>query len=59
MASGKLLDLHRPRKIEARNGVGGEMFTEIAAKGDQRETLKRSGLYYLLRLRAFQEDRNP
>jgi hypothetical protein len=37
----------------------GQMFTEIAAKGDQREALKRSGLYYLLRLRAFQGDRRP
>jgi hypothetical protein len=36
----------------------GQMFTEIAAKGDQREALKRSGLYYLLRLRAFQQ-RHP
>lgn len=35
----------------------GQMFTEIAAKGDQREALKRSGLYYLLRLRTFQEER--
>ena len=34
----------------------GQMFTEIIAKGDQREALKRSGLYYLLRLRAFQEE---
>jgi hypothetical protein len=37
----------------------GQMFTEITAKGDQREFMKRSGLYYLLRLRAFQEDRKP
>jgi hypothetical protein len=35
----------------------GQRFTEITAKGDQRETLKRSGLYYLLRLRAFHEQR--
>jgi len=34
----------------------GQMFTEIIAKGDQREALKRSGLYYLMRLRAFQEE---
>jgi hypothetical protein len=33
----------------------GQLFTELTAKGDQREALKRSGLYYLLRLRAFQE----
>jgi hypothetical protein len=32
----------------------GQFFTEIMAKGDQRETLKRSGLYYLLRLRSYQ-----
>jgi hypothetical protein len=37
----------------------GQMFTEITAKGDQREALKRSGLYYLLRLRAFQEEHKP
>jgi len=34
----------------------GQMFTEITARGDQREALKRSGLYYLLRLRAYQEE---
>jgi hypothetical protein len=33
----------------------GQMFTEFIARGDQRDALKRSGLYYLLRLRAFQE----
>jgi len=37
----------------------GQMFTEMSAKGDQREALKRAGLYYLLRLRAFQEERAP
>jgi hypothetical protein len=37
----------------------GQMFAEMTAKGDQREALKRSGLYYLLRLRAFQEERKP
>jgi hypothetical protein len=37
----------------------GQMFTEITAKGDQREALKRSGLYYLLQFRAFQEERKP
>jgi hypothetical protein len=37
----------------------GQMFTEITARGDQREALKRSGLYYLLRLSAFQEERKP
>ena len=37
----------------------GQMFTEITAKGDQREAMKRSGLYYLLRLRAFQEKHKP
>ena len=34
----------------------GQMFVEMTAKGDQREALKRSGLYYLLRLRAFQKE---
>jgi hypothetical protein len=33
----------------------GQKFTEITARGDQREALKRSGLYNLLSLRAFQE----
>jgi hypothetical protein len=37
----------------------GQMFAEITARGDQREALKRSGLYYLLRLRAFQAERKP
>lgn len=35
----------------------GQMFSEFTAKGDRREALKRSGLYYLLRLRAFHEQR--
>jgi hypothetical protein len=37
----------------------GQMFVEMTAKGDQREALKRSGLYYLLHLRKFQEERTP
>ncbi|TWA99691.1 hypothetical protein [Bradyrhizobium stylosanthis] len=37
----------------------GQMFVEMSAKGDQREALKRAGLYYLLRLRAFQAERAP
>jgi hypothetical protein len=35
----------------------GQMFVEMTARGDRKEALKRSGLYYLLKLRAFQEER--
>ena len=34
----------------------GQAFVEMTAKGDQKEALKRSGLYYLLRLQAFQQE---
>ncbi len=37
----------------------GQFFAEMMARGDQREALKRSGLYYLLRLQAYQSDRQP
>src|SRR5215216_2969010 len=33
----------------------GQMFTEFVAQGDGREARKRSGLYYLLKLRALQQ----
>jgi hypothetical protein len=35
----------------------GQFFTELGAAGDKQEILKRTGLYYLLRLQAFQADR--
>jgi hypothetical protein len=34
-----------------------QFFVEVAAKGDKGETLKRSGLTYLLRLKAFHDAR--
>jgi hypothetical protein len=34
-----------------------QFFTELSASGDKQETLKRSPLYYLLRLQQFQSDR--
>ena len=35
----------------------GQLFSEAMAAGDQREALKRSGLYYLLKLQTYQSDR--
>lgn len=35
----------------------GQLFTELSAKGDQRDALKRSGLYYLLRLQERHSER--
>src|SRR5262249_25421067 len=35
-----------------------QFFVEVAAKGDKEEALKRSGLTYLLRLRAFHDSRS-
>jgi len=35
-----------------------QFFVEVAAKGDKQEALKRSGLTYLLRLKAFHDDRS-
>jgi hypothetical protein len=37
----------------------GQFFTELTAKGEQRDALKRSGLYYLLRLQTYQSDHRP
>jgi len=34
-----------------------QFFVEVAAKGDKEEVLKRSGLTYLLRLKAFRDER--
>jgi hypothetical protein len=36
-----------------------QFFTEVSAIGDKHETLRRSPLYYLLRLQKFQSDREP
>jgi hypothetical protein len=37
----------------------GQFFAEVMAKGEQREALKRSGLYYLLRLQTYQSEHLP
>lgn len=37
----------------------GQFFTEVIAEGDKREALKRSGLYYLLQLQAYQTEHAP
>lgn len=34
-----------------------QFLIEVAAKGDKEEALKRSGLTYLLRLKAFHDER--
>jgi hypothetical protein len=35
-----------------------QFFAEVAAKGDKNDALKRSGLTYLLRLKAFHDERS-
>jgi len=40
---------------KAITATAAQFFVEVAAKGDKEEALKRSGLTYLLRLRAFQD----
>ncbi|WP_271577963.1 hypothetical protein [Bradyrhizobium sp. CCBAU 11361] len=42
---------------KALTSAAAQFFVEVAAKGDKEETLKRSGLTYLLRLKAFHDDR--
>jgi hypothetical protein len=42
---------------KAITSAAAQFFVEVAAKGDKEETLKRSGLTYLLRLKAFHDDR--
>jgi len=37
--------------------AGPQFFVEVAAKADKEEALKRSGLTYLLRLKAFHDER--
>jgi hypothetical protein len=43
---------------KAITATAAQFFVEVAAKGDKEEALKRSGLTYLLRLRAFQDSRS-
>jgi len=43
---------------KAITATAAQFFIEVAAKGDKEEALKRSGLTYLLRLRAFQDSRS-
>jgi hypothetical protein len=40
---------------KAITGMAGQFFVEVAARGDKKEALKRSGLTYLLRLKAFHD----
>jgi hypothetical protein len=43
---------------KAITATAAQFFIEVAAKGDKEEALKRSGLTYLLRLRAFYDSRS-
>ena len=43
---------------KAITSAAAQFFVEIAARGDKKEALKRSGLTYLLRLKAFHDDRS-
>jgi hypothetical protein len=43
---------------KAITAMAAQFFVEVAAKGDKEEALKRSGLTYLLRLRAFHDRRS-
>jgi len=43
---------------KAITATAAQFFVEVAAKGDKEEELKRSGLTYLLRLRAFHDSRS-
>jgi hypothetical protein len=43
---------------KAITATAAQFFVEVAAKGDKEEALKRSGLTYLLRLRAFHDSRS-
>jgi hypothetical protein len=44
--------------IKALTASASQFFVEIAAHGDRREVLKRSGRYYLLQLRKFHDDKS-
>lgn len=43
---------------KAITATASQFFVEVAAKGDKEEALKRSGLTYLMRLKAFHDARN-
>jgi hypothetical protein len=43
---------------KALTSYAAQLFVEIAAHGDRQEALKRSGLYYLLQLNKFHDDRS-
>ena len=43
---------------KAITATAAQFFVEVAAKGEKEEALKRSGLTYLLRLRAFHDSRS-
>jgi hypothetical protein len=44
--------------IKALTAYASQFFVEVAAHGDRQEALKRSGLYYLLQLRKFHDDKS-
>jgi hypothetical protein len=44
--------------IKALTAYASQFFVEVAAHGDKQEALKRSGLYYLLQLSKFHDDRS-
>ena len=44
--------------IKALTAYASQFFVEVAAHGDKKEALKRSGLYYLLQLQNFHDDKS-
>jgi hypothetical protein len=44
--------------IKALTAYASQFFVEVAAHGDRQEALKRSGLYYLLQLQKFHDDKS-
>jgi hypothetical protein len=44
--------------IKTLTAYASQFFVEVAAHGDKQEALKRSGLYYLLQLRRFHDDKS-
>jgi hypothetical protein len=46
------------RAYQGRHCICGKFFVEVAAKDDKQEALRRSGLTYLLRLKAFHDERS-
>jgi hypothetical protein len=43
--------------VKAITATAAQFFVEVAAKGDKEEALRRSGLTYLLQLKAFHDKR--